>query len=842
MDSMPESQSRRLVAILAADIAGYSALMGADEARTVRDLKGHQAAVLPMVVEFGGRVIDTAGDGVLAEFPSVVNAVKCAVAIQSKMAERNVGAEPERCMEFRIGVNIGDVVYDEARIYGDGINVAARLEAMAEPGGICISSKVYEEVGGRIDLAYQDIGEQQLKNIARPVRVYRVRLGKTRTGAERQLTAILAADVAGYSRLVENDEEGTLTQWKAHWHALIEPKIKEFHGRIVRAIGDGVLVEFTSIVDAVRCAVEVQRGMAARNAEVPHDKRIEFRMGINFGELIIDGRDFWGDAVNITARLEALAEPGGICVSGRVQEDVKGKLDIVFEDAGEQQLKNIARSVRVYRIRTGSGVPTPPVIQRKPRAARSSRLRWGLVAVALLVLLGGGERVWQLVSHPFSLSQVIRELQAPALLPDKRSIAVLPFLNMSSDPEQEYFSDGMTEDLITELSRLTGLFVIARNSVYTFKGRAVKTDQVSRELGVRYVVEGSVRKANDRIRITAQLIDANTGYHVWAQYYDRDLQDVFAVQEEIARRITGALAVKLTKEEEKHMGRPYTSSEVAWEYFMRGAELYRRFTPKDNAHARDLFEKAIGLDPEFARAYANLAATHLRDSIGRWSQDPQSSEDLAYRLAQKAVEVARRELEPKPSLPYALDQMGRVLLYREKLQEARQAAEEAVQRNLNYADGYDLLANVLIYLGKPEEALRKSQEAINHNPIYPFFYDYHRGQAYYVWGVLTSAQDSNASRQRFEEAETHLREALRKNNNFGPARAYLVAVFSELGRQDEAVKEMNISPEKGELLPLAKILKSGNQQLAEEHIRMLTPYTNQEIRNRLANAWWEAAR
>jgi adenylate cyclase len=668
-------------------------------------------------------------------------------------------------------------------------------------------------------------------------KVYRVQLGKARTGAERHLTAILAADVAEYSRLVENDEEGTLTRWKAHWHALLEPKIKEFHGRIVRVIGDGVLVEFASVVDAVRAAVEMQRGMAARNAEVPHDKRIEFRMGINFGELIIDGRDFWGDAVNIAARLEALADPGGICVSGRVQEDVKGKLDIVFEDAGEQQLKNIARSVRVYRIRTGSGVPTPPVIQRKPRAARS-RLRGGLVAgglvaVALLVLLGGGERVWQLASHP------IREVQAPALLPDKRSVAVLPFLNMSSDPEQEFFSDGMTEDLITELSRLTGLFVIARNSVYTFKGRAVKPDQVSRELGVRYVVEGSVRKANNRIRITAQLIDAKTGYHIWAQYYDRDLQDVFAVQEEIARRITSALAVKLTKDEEKNMGRPYTSSEVAWEYFMRGTELARRFTPQDNANARALFEKAIGLDPEFARAYASVAATHRQDFYGRWTQDPQSSEDMAYRMAQKAVELARSELEPKPSLPYALEQMGWVLLYREKHQEATQAAEEAVQRNPNYADGYALWALVLIYMGKPEEGLHKSQEAIALNPKYSFFYDYHRGNAYYVWGVLTSAQDPNASRQRFEEAEKHLREALKKNNNFRTARSFLVAVLSELGRQDEAVKELNISLEQGE--PLFKMLKS-DPQLAEEYIRRLPPYTNQEIRNRLAKALREAAR
>jgi adenylate cyclase len=834
--TMPESQSRRLVAILAADIAGYSALSGADEARTVRDLKGHQAAVLPMVVEFGGRVIDTGCDGILAEFPSAVNAVKCAVAIQSKMSERNVGAEPERCMEFRVGLDIGDAVYDDALICGDGISMATRLKAIAEPGSIWISSKVYEEVNGRIDLAYQDIGEQQLKNIVRPVRVYRVQLGKTRTGAERQLTAILAVDVAGYSRLVENDEEGTLTQWKAHWHGLIQPKIKEFHGRIVRVIGDGVLVEFASVVDAVRGAVEVQRGMAERNAEVPHDKRIEFRMGINFGELIIDGGDFWGDAVNIAARLEALAEPGGICVSGRVQEDVKGKLDIVFEDAGEHKLKNIARPVRVYRIRTGSGVPALPDIGRKPRAARS-RLRVGLVAVALLVLLGG---VWQLVSRPFFLSRVFREVQAPALLPDKRSIAVLPFLNMSSDPEQEYFSDGMTEDLITELSRLTGLFVIARNSVFTFKGRAVKAQQVSQELGVRYVIEGSVRKANNRIRITAQLIDGNTGYHMWAQSYDRDLQDVFAVQGEIARRITSAMAVKLTKEEEKLMGRPYTSSEVAWEYFMRGAELYRRFTPKDNAHARDLFEKAIDLDPEFARAYANLAATHRQDSNGRWSQDPQSSEDLAYRMAQKALELARKELEPKPSLPFALEQMGWVLLYREKFEEARQAAEEAVQRNPNYADGYALWAHVLVYSGEPEEALHKSQEAIDRNPIYPFFYDYHRGQAYYVWGVLTSAQDPNASRQHFEKAEPYLREALRKNNNFRPARSYLVAVLSELGRKDEAVAEMNISLEKGE--PLVKILKSGNQQLADEHIRTLTPYSNLEIRDRLAIAWREAAR
>ena len=846
---------RRLAAVLAADVGGYSRLMGADEVGTLAALKSLRREIFdPAIAQYHGRIVKTTGDGMLVEFASAVDAVACAVSVQSKTAERNELAEPR--IRFRIGINVGDIIIDGDDIYGDGVNIAARVENECEPGGVCLSDDAFRQVRGKTSFAFDDLGEKSLKNIDRTVRLYSVHSAASPSSVKppevskslpvpntampespsRRLTAILATDIAGYSRLVENDDEGTLARWKAHWHALIEPNIKEFHGRIVRVIGDGALVEFASVVDAVRCAVEIQRGMAARNADVPQDKRIELRMGINFGELILDGGDFWGDAVNIAARLEALAEPGGICVSGRVQEDARGKLDIVFENAGEQQLKNIARPVRLYRIRIGSGVPTPPVIPRKPGAARS-RLRVGLVAVALLFLLGG---VWQLVSHPFSLSQVFREVQAPALLPDKRSVAVLPFLNMSSDPEQEYFSDGMTEDLITELSRLTGLFVIARNSVFTFKGRAVKTAQVSRELGARYVVEGSVRKANNRIRITAQLIDANTGYHIWAQYYDRDLQDVFAVQGEIARRITSALAVKLTNEEDKHMGRPYTSSEVAWEYFMRGAELYRRFTPKDNANARDLFEKAIDLDPDFARAYANLAATHRQDSNGRWSQDPQSSEDLAYRMAQKALELARSELEPKPSLPFTLEQMGWVLLYREKFQEAREAAEEAVQRNPNYADGYSLWAQVLVYLGKPEEALRKSQEAIDLNPIYPFFYDYHRGQAYYVWGVLTSAQDPNASRQRFEEAETHLREALRKNNNFRPARSYLVAVLSELGRQDEAKEEMNISLEKGE--PLVKILKSGNQQLAEVHIRTLTPYKDQEIRNRLANAWREAAR
>jgi adenylate cyclase len=649
-------------------------------------------------------------------------------------------------------------------------------------------------------------------------------------GMTRRLAAILSADVAEYSRLMGEDEEATIRTVTAY-RDVMAALVRQHRGRVVDAPGDNLLAEFASVLEAVQCAVAIQRELHARNTALPLPRRMQFRLGLNLGDVIPDGERIYGDGVNIAARLEGLAEAGGICISGTVYDQVATKLPLTYTFLGQQTVKNIARPVRAYRVQAAAGSADRKGFLWNRCGARLSP-KVAVWLVGLLLVLGGGVASWRLFVPPSWLT----------LLPAKPSIAVLPFVNMSGDPEQEYVSDGMTEDLITELSTLSGLFVIARNSVFTYKGKAVKPEQVSRELGVRYMLEGSVRKAHTRMRITAQLVDTTTGYHLWAQNYDRDVHDIFAVQEEIARRITRALAVRLTMQEDKHMGRPYTTSEVAWEYFMRGAELYRRFTPKENAQARALFEKAIDLDPEFARAYAILAATHRQDSTGRWSQDPESSEDLAYRMASKAVELARRELEPKPSLPYALEQMGWVLLYREQHQEASQAAEEAVQRNPNYADGYALWAHVLIYLGKPEEALRKSQEAIDRNPIHPFFYDYHRGQAHYVWGVLIlmSGQDPNSSGGHFEEAERHLQEALRKNNNFRPARSYLVAVLSELGRQDEAVQAMTMSLAKGE--PLARHLKSDNQELAEEHIRRLTPYVNLEIRNRLLKTWQEAGR
>jgi adenylate cyclase len=639
-------------------------------------------------------------------------------------------------------------------------------------------------------------------------------------GMARRLAAILSADVVGYSRLMGEDEEATIRTITTY-RGIIDTLVQEHRGRVVDSPGDNLLAEFASVVDAVQCAMVIQQELSARNTALPPQRRMQFRIGINLGEVIAEGKRIYGDGVNIAARLESLAEAGGLCISGTVYDQVATKLPLGYEFLGEQTVKNITRPVRVYRVRTESKAVVPPVIQREPRTA-TARLRMCLRAVALLALLGGGVGVWQLVSRPL------------ASVPDKPAIAVLPFINRSGDPEQEYFSDGMTEDLITELSRLSGLLVMAQHSVFTYKGKLVTPEQVSRELGVRYLLEGSVRKVNNRIRVTAQLVDATTGYHMWAQYYDRDLQDIFAVQEEIARKITRALAVRLTMQEEQHMGRPYTSSPVAWEYFMRGVELYRRSTLQDNARARELFEKAIDLDPEFARAYANLAATHRQDWTFAWTQDRETSEELAYRLAQQAVELARRELDPKPSLPYALQQLGFVLLYRRQYQEASDAAEEAVRYSPNYADGYALGAHVLIYRGRPAEALRKTAEAIRLNPKYPFYYDYHRGQAYFVWGFLTEETDANVSRQYYQQAETYLREALSKNKNYRSARTYLAAVLSALGRQEEAASEMAILRNLGR--------PQASQELArfQAYIQQTHPYENPAITIRLINLWQAA--
>ena len=395
---------------------------------------------------------------------------------------------------------------------------------------------------------------------------------------ERRLAAILAADVAGSCRLIGIDEEGTLAQLKALRKTLFDPEIAAHHGRVVKNTGDGALVEFASAVDAARCAVDIQRGMATQNTDVADDQRIEFRIGIHLGDIIIDDDDIFGDGVNIAARLEGIAEPGGVCMSDDAYRQVRGKVDIAFDDMGPQLLKNIAEPMRTWRVRLTGQTP----LQSGPA-----------------------------VSQPQALP-----------LPDKPSIAVLPFQNMSGDPEQEYFADGMVEEIITALSRNHQLFVIARNSSFTFKGRAVDIKQVARDLGVRYVLEGSVRKSGNRIRITGQLIDAASGAHLWADRYDGALGDVFELQDQVATSVVGAIAPSLTQAEMERAKRKPTNSLDAYDYYLRGLTALWQYTKDGTEQACGLFERSVALDPQFAPAYAVLAGTiNLRKSWG-WSTDP----------------------------------------------------------------------------------------------------------------------------------------------------------------------------------------------------------------------------
>jgi adenylate cyclase len=404
--------------------------------------------------------------------------------------------------------------------------------------------------------------------------------------ATRRLAAILAADVAGYSRLMGADEEGTLELLKALRRELLDPKIAEHRGRIVKTTGDGLLVEFASVVDAVRCAVEVQRAMADRNAGAPAEKRIEFRFGIHQGDIIVEDGDIFGDGVNLAARLEGLAEPGGICVSGRVRADAAGKVDVAFDDLGEQSLKNIARPVRVYRVRLGEAPET-----NTPAAALA--------------------------------------------LPDKPSIAVLPFANMSGDPEQEYFADGMVEEIITALSRIRWLFVIARNSSFTYKGRAVDVKQVGRELGVRYVLEGSVRKGGNRVRITAQLIDATSGAHLWADRFDGLLEDVFELQDKVAISVAGVIEPTLRQSEIERARRKRPDSLDAYDLYLRALPCAVAAMPEDADKALPLLGKAIELEPDFAAAHAMIAWCHEQRYLRGGMQE--ETKNAALRHARQAI-------------------------------------------------------------------------------------------------------------------------------------------------------------------------------------------------------------
>jgi adenylate cyclase len=550
---------------------------------------------------------------------------------------------------------------------------------------------------------------------------------------DRRLAAILAADVAGYSRLMEADEEGTLAALKAIRRELGDPKISEHRGRIVKTTGDGLLVEFASVVDAMRCAVEFQRGIAQRNIAVPEGKRIEFRIGINLGDIILDEGDIFGDGVNVAARLEALAQSGGICVSRVVRDQVRDKLDVVFEDLGEQQVKNIVRPVRAYRVKPESPLPNPP-----PHAGEGSARSARVGAEAVLAL------------------------------PDKPSVAVLPFTNMSGDPAQEFLADGIAEDIITALSHYPSLFVIARNSCFTYKGRAVDVKQVGRELGVRYVLEGSLRKSGSRIRVTAQLVEAETGKHVWAQRYDRELADIFALQDEITEAVTIAIAPAVAGAEQQRALRKPPESLDAWAAYQRGLWHLSKFTADDNALAQKFFAQAVDLDPNFAGGHWGLGAARFYAAAAFQTCSLPEALSSAGALLRRAVELDGADAEARLHFSQTLVWSGD---YEGTLAEI----ERALTISPNLAIAYGALGHTLIYSGRPKEGLDPLEKYLRLDPRDPFLG---------IVGLQVAV--GHYFCREYEAAVEAAQRVIRSYPDYPLPYRWLAAALGQLDRTDEA--------------------------------------------------------
>jgi adenylate cyclase len=544
---------------------------------------------------------------------------------------------------------------------------------------------------------------------------------------QRRLAAILAADVVGYSHLMEVDEAGTLAALKALRRELIDPKLAAYGGRIVKLMGDGMLAEFPSVVDALACAIDVQEAVAKRNVGVPEERRIAFRVGINLGDVIVEEGDLYGDGVNVAARLEQLSEPGGICISGTVREHVEGKLDARFADGGPQQVKGIARPVRVWRW--------APLAQ---------------AAAALASAAGPG-----------------------SALPDKPSLAVLPFENLSGGAEQELFADGITEDVITLLSRVRSLFVIARNSTFTYKGRAVDVQTVAQEMGVRYVLEGSVRKAGHRIRVTAQLIDAATRHHVWAERYDREIEDIFVLQDEITEAIVAAVEPELGSAEQQRARRRPPHNLDAWSAYQRGLWHVYRFNMEDNAEALRLFEQAIALDDKFAPAHAGKSFAQFSIAFLGYSDRREEAVEQAYLAAKRSVALDDKD-------PFGHWALARAHFLRREHELALAELEAALDLNPSFAQAHYLRGWVLSVAGRPEEALPHLDKAYRLSPRDPLLFAFMtvRAQTLIIMG-------------RHEEALEWATRAARQSNVHFHALGPLVSSLGHLGRIDEAKRALS---------------------------------------------------
>jgi adenylate cyclase len=587
----------------------------------------------------------------------------------------------------------------------------------------------------------------------------------TSEAVKRKLSAILSADVKEYSRLMSQDERGTIRTLNAYKEAM-SVLIQEYKGRVVDSPGDNLLAEFGSVVDAVNCAVEVQRELAERNAALPPARQMEFRIGINLGDVVEEKGRIYGDGVNIAARVEGLAEGGGICISGTVYDQVKNKLGLEYEYLGEQTVKNIPEPVRIYRVLSFPGAAAHRVVQAKSAVAR----KWLVVCaiITVLILAAAAGLIWN-VYFRLPAVGIISERKMAFTLPEGPSVAVLPFVNMSGDPEQEYFSDGLTENIITGLSGDARLFVIARNSTFTYKGKSVKVQEVAHELGAEYVVEGSVQKAKDRVRITVQLINANTGHHIWADKYDRDLKDIFAVQDEITMKIITALGVKLAEGEQARFRAGRSDNLEVYMKGMKALGYFRRMNAEDNILARHELEEAIALAPESAPAYALLAMTYLMDVYYGSSESPLISFAQASKFLKKAIALDNENSDAHLVL-------ANLYLIRREHGKAIAAAERAIALNRNGADAYANLGYILSLSGRSDEAIEFFEKAIRLNPIPPSHYLHQLGIAYRNLG-------------RYDEAMEAYKKALQRSPTNLFAHLGLAATYISLGRAEEAHNE-----------------------------------------------------
>ena len=595
----------------------------------------------------------------------------------------------------------------------------------------------------------------------------------TEERAKRKLSAVLSADVKGYSRLMGRDEAGTVDRLK-EYRTLMTEVIQQYRGRVVDSPGDNILAEFASVVDATESAVKIQQELKNRNAELPIDSRMEFRIGINLGDVIEDGDRIYGDGVNIAARMESLAEAGAICISGTSYDQIKNKLNLGYKNLGENRVKNIAEPVRVYRVLMDPG-SAGTVID-----ARRKHKKWMALAVVILIIAIGGLLNWYFFLHKSTQRQpaLLEKMALP--LSDKPSIAVLPFDNLSGNPEQEYFSDGLTEEIITALSKTPKVFVIARHSAFIYKGKSVKVQKVGRELGVRYVLEGSVRKAGDKVRITAQLIDATTGKHLWAERYDRNLRDIFAIQDEITLAIIKAMQVELTKGEMADMTGRGTKNLDAYLKALQAQEQWWRMDKQGTLKAKQLALEAIAIDPRYGYPYAIVSWAHMMEVWLQSSESPKESMKLAFEAIQKALTLdesdyrihivlsnlyimqgendeaissARRALELCPGGAFAHAVLGTALRYACRFSESVQFREQAIKLDpFPTALEFRNLALAYSRVGRYDDAIAEYKKALHMNPN--------------DWAVHYGLVEAYAKLNRKEEARMAAEELLRARPNF----------------------------------------------------------------------------